>query len=382
MPVCRSLGRAGIPVHGALSTPDEPLRDSRYCHGFCEPVAGEPLQETWLRWLLGAAPAPAVVLATSDDGLEVMARHRSELEERGYLLGEQDDDVVLAMLDKQRTYSIARAAGVATPDTHTVRSEADMGPELDRFEYPCGLKPVHGHLFAQLAPEKGKVLVVADRAELERKLRRMLSLGLEMQVTELVPGGDDSLVAYFTYMDESGEPLMHFTNRKLRQQPIHFGVGTYVVGEWLPDVAEQGLRFLRGAELRGIAHVEFKRDARDGSLKLIECNHRFNLAIGLLCASGLDLPLFAYERALGRPGPSLDSPRFGLRLLHPLPDAVAFLHYRAAGELSTRRWLRSLAHRQHFSLWARDDPLPSLRAHARAAAALPAHLTRRPEPAA
>jgi predicted ATP-grasp superfamily ATP-dependent carboligase len=95
-------------------------------------------------------------------------------------------------------------------------------------------------------------------------------------------------------------------------------------------------------------------------LKLIECNHRFNLGVGQLCAAGFDLPLLAYERALGRPGPKLDEVRYGVRLWHPVPDFRAFLDYRRAGELSTWQWLRSLAHRQSFSLWAIDDPLPSL----------------------
>lgn len=191
----------------------------------------------------------------------------------------------------------------------------------------------------------------------------MLALGLAMQVTEIVRGGDDRIVAYFTYLDEGGQPLMHFTNRKLRQLPIHFGVGCYVVGEWMPDVAKLGLRFVQEIGLRGIAHVEFKRDVRDGQLRLIECNHRFNLAIGLLCASDLDLPLFTYERLLGRSGPSLDSPRYGLRLWHPVPDFRAFLAYRAAGELTGRAWVRSILHRQRFSVFDWRDPLPSVVAH-------------------
>ena len=50
-----------------------------------------------------------------------------------------------------------------------------------------------------------------------------------------------------------------------------------------------GLALFGHAGLRGVANVEFKRDPRDGRLKLIECNARFTAANGLLTASGIDL---------------------------------------------------------------------------------------------
>ncbi|HEX7059066.1 MAG TPA: hypothetical protein VF176_04375 [Solirubrobacterales bacterium] len=359
VPVARSLGRAGIAVH-AIGAPGDPVKHSRYCRGY-EPVApGDTMQDRWLEWLLERAPRPAVVLPCADDGIELVARNRGMLAEHGLQSVEGDDGVMLAMLDKHRTYEIAERAGVATPRTHTVRARADMGEALDPFEYPCGLKPIHGHEFAQRSGIKAKVIVVKGREQLDSTLERLIDLDLAMQVTEIVPGPDDNLLGHFAYMDSQGKPAGQFTNRKLRQHPIHFGVGAYIVAERAPDVAEAGMRFLREAGLRGVAHVEFKRDARDGQLKLIECNHRFNLGIALLCNSGFDLPLLAYNRVVGLAGPSLDSPRYGLHQWHPVPDARAFLAYRRAGELTTWGWLRSLAHRQCFSLFALDDPMPSL----------------------
>lgn len=126
-----------------------------------------------------------------------------------------------------------------------------------------------------------------------------------MLVTELIPGGDDQLVGYNGYLDEHGHPLVHWTDHKLRQSPVHFGVGSYVDSTWEREVLELGLRLLHRVGYRGFAHVEFKRDARDGRLKLIECNPRFSLAVGLSRASGLDVPLFTYRRLVGEPAPSL-----------------------------------------------------------------------------
>ena len=48
-----------------------------------------------------------------------------------------------------------------------------------------------------------------------------------------------------------------------------------------------------------MGNVEFKRDTRDGRLKLIECNHRFTAANELVRRAGIDLARIAYDRACG-----------------------------------------------------------------------------------
>ena len=181
----------------------------------------------------------------------------------------------------------------------------------------------------------------------------MNELGLEVMVTEIVPGGDDRLLSYCGYLDERGELLTEFTFRKIRQFPPQFGLGCYVVSDWNPEVAETGLRFLRGIGLRGLFHVEFKRDSRDDQLKLIECNHRFTIE---LVFSPTNLPLLTYNRLLGRPLPSPGPYRTGKRLWNPVEDTKAARSYRRHGELSWSQWLRSLLHLQQLHAFRWDDP--------------------------
>jgi predicted ATP-grasp superfamily ATP-dependent carboligase len=52
---------------------------------------------------------------------------------------------------------------------------------------------------------------------------------------------------------------------------------TYHVTDWNEEVAGVGLQLCTGVGIQGIANPEFKRDALGGRLKLVECNHRFNL---------------------------------------------------------------------------------------------------------
>lgn len=138
-------------------------------------------------------------------------------------------------------------------------------------------------------------------------------------------------------------------------------MNSYMVTRWRPDVADAGLHFLRGVGMRGMAHVEFKEDPRDGTLKLIECNHRFVNCQEVIRRAGLDVAAFAYHRALGDAPAKLDGWREGVRLWSPLPDFRSARQYRDEGKLTWRSWARSLCHPHvHTPYAALDDPRPSV----------------------
>jgi D-aspartate ligase len=354
--VARTLGAAGVAVDVLAGAPGA-VAKSRHCRRYVA-ASGPDVQARWLRWLEREGPRGAVLLPCQDDGVELVARHRAELVELGYRPIEGDDDVMLAMLDKEATYERARAVGVPTPSTVRIRGAADVPVAVERVGFPCAVKPVHSHLWQRHF--RAKLVVAGDEASLRACLARAGALGLEVIVTEIVPGADDQFVSYYSYLDEAGRPLFHFTKRKLRGYPIHFGLWTYQVVEWHPDVAELGLRFFSGIGLRGVGNVEFKRDARDGRLKLIECNHRFTAANELVRRAGVDIARLAYGRGAGVELAAVRPVREGMRHWSPW-DIAGFLAYRAAGELSTAAWLASLRP-AHVGALRWDDPMPSVAA--------------------
>ncbi|HWM54248.1 MAG TPA: hypothetical protein VNO20_02515 [Solirubrobacterales bacterium] len=359
--VARSLWDAGIQVH-VLDRRDSPARVSRHRTSFVD-VGGPDMQDRMLDWL-DTAPDGAVVLAGSDDGLELIARHGAELAQRGLRPMEADGEVLLTMLDKQRTYELADAHGIGTPNTIALRTAADVEEIADELSYPCMLKPNHAHLFRLRAESNVKALVIGSPAELRTEFGRLQEAGIEMLVTEVICGPSDEFVSYFGYLDETGVPLVRFTKCKIRQHPPGFGLGTYHASTHDPEVAELGQRFLEAVGMRGLGNVEFKRDGRDGQLKVIECNARFTASNEVIRRAGIDLPLFAYNRLVGRPTPPVDSYRDDVRLWEPINDTRAFLVYRRRGELTLPAWLRSIAHRQHFPVARLSDPLPAIVRHA------------------
>jgi hypothetical protein len=86
----------------------------------------------------------------------------------------------------------------------------------------------------------------------------------------------------------------------------------------------------------------------------------FTFATELVHHSGVDLARIAYSRALGLPVEPVKEYRVEARMWHPIEEARSALVVRRVGELTLRRWLRSVSHRQHFPLWSWRDPVPSL----------------------
>jgi predicted ATP-grasp superfamily ATP-dependent carboligase len=361
--VARSLSSIGVEVT-ALGEPDAQVRHSRSCHAFAAPGRDA---DGWLDWLRSEGPAGAVVLACSDEGLELVARNRAELVDLGYRPMEANDEAVLAMLDKHRTYVLARDAGVATPDFALPRTADDLAEAASRISFPCVLKPLRSHVFRTRFPGRGKLVVARDGAALRREWETLAGGGVDAIVSEIVPGPDSSIASLYTYVPDEGGPIFELVLRKLRQHPPGFGDGCYRISEWDPEVAELGRRFFAAAGVRGLAYVEFKRHADTSELVLIECNHRFGAANELVRLASGDPALLTYRRALALAVPATGPRRDGVRLWHPADDLRALLAYRRRGELSTAAWARSLLHRQHVPVFRWDDPLPTVAYHLRGA---------------
>jgi D-aspartate ligase len=212
-----------------------------------------------------------------------------------------------------------------------------------------------------------KFLVAGNCAELTNAFREVYEAQMEMLLVEQIDGPDSQLCSYYTYLDESGEPLFDFTKRIIRRWPVGMGAACYHITDDVPHVRELGLRLFRHVGLRGLANIEFKLDPRDGELKLIECNARFTAANGLLADCGLDLATFVYERLIGLNPTAPRQLRTSMRLWYPLEDFRAFRQMRRRGELGVAEWLISICHRQTLPFFRCSDPWPSLVAESRRA---------------
>jgi predicted ATP-grasp superfamily ATP-dependent carboligase len=174
---------------------------------------------------------------------------------------------------------------------------------------------------------------------------------------ERIPGGDDCLWTVGSYVDAGGRALGVFCGRKLLQAPR--GAGTCRVGEavWDGTAVEGALRLLVELGFHGISQVEYKRDPRDGSLRLMEVNARLWQWHSLASDCGVDLVVQAYRDAIGLPVPALTSEHAGRRRWVAL---VRHLRESRREHLGMRRTLSPL--RPPFSepVFSLRDPMPGV----------------------
>jgi predicted ATP-grasp superfamily ATP-dependent carboligase len=362
--ITRSLGRAGIKVY-ALNEPDSHVRYSRFCHRCVEFPWSHDNAAEWARFLLGSASnhlRGSVVLAACDNAIEMLIEHREQLASK-FLLDESNPQAQQQMLNKLDTYQQARAAGVPVPHFWVAENPENLKDLKSELIFPLIVKPLLSHFVPRFGGKK--FVLVRNFEELEGIYRKIGDTRIATVLMEHIPGPDDRLCSYYTYLDEDSQPLFHFTKRIIRRFPVGMGTGCYHVTDWNPEVRDVALPLFQYVKLRGLANAEFKRDERDGKLKLIECNARFTAANCLVAASGFDLPLFVYNRLVGRPQAPLVKYRTGMRLWYPVDDFKAFRELHARGEMTWGRWLASLCHRKMLPFFRWDDPRPTLAAGVR-----------------
>ncbi|HEX5632505.1 MAG TPA: ATP-grasp domain-containing protein, partial [Gemmatimonadales bacterium] len=112
-----------------------------------------------------------------------------------------------------------------------------------------------------------------------------------------------------------GETRAVFAHRRLREKPPSGGVSVLsesVAAE--PDLVAQSRRLLDAFGWRGVAMVEYKRDAATGVPYLMEINGRFWGSLQLAVDAGVDFPSLLVDCAQGAPPAAPPAFRVGRRL--------------------------------------------------------------------
>lgn len=354
--VTRNLARHGIEVV-IVNYPNRPVRFSRwarYIH-----LDDDPSPIAWEQFLVSPKSdhlRGSVLLACSDDAISIIINNHAALS-RKFLLEESEPAIRRDLLDKFSTYQHARKAGIPTVGYWLFRSSAELEKSIAELPFPLIMKPLYS---PQASLLKSKATLIPDSVTLVRQCGYAASQGVGVVLMEYIAGGDDKSCSYYTYMDENGTPLINFTKRILRRYPMNQGGATYHITEWIPEAAELGIRFFRHVGLRGVGHIEFKRDGRDGQLKIIEANARFTAADVIVSESGINLALFTYNRLVGRPQEAPTQYKTGLVLCHPVEDFQAFLELRKRHEITWLEWIRDVARSNKLPYFDWRDPGPSI----------------------
>lgn len=354
----RELGRAGVPVLG-VSREWQPGCTSRYLAGcIVEPDEARRLQRLMAHFPAGTPKA--VLVPTSDQDIEFIARHADTLSQRFVFQASYATEAVQTLLTKERFYALCEAEGVAYPRLWRCLPH-ELAGLRDRIAYPCMVKPSRIHDVKNLmAGQKG--WIAEDAAAFDRLGATIPAGAGVLLLQEIVPGPESAITLHATYVDRAGAFRQPISARKLRQYPPGFGSASRVVSEPQDEARDLAQRLLRALDYRGIAAAEFKRDPRDGRLKAIEINARPSLWFALATDAGQRLTLAAYHDLAGT-GQSLPetAQTDGVVWRYALKDMYSALFYRLRPgfvlpppDITVGVGVRARVH----PVFASDDPRP------------------------
>ncbi len=262
----------------------------------------------------------ALIIESGDYMAVALSKHRQELS-KYYRLVTPEWEMLRRYIEKDQLYALADECGVPCPLTYSLTSPRETEEIADQVRYPCILKPVNSVAFVSHFGKKN--ISVGDQHALICEFKKCFDAGLNVVVQEVIPGPDSALERLQTYVDTNGRLSARFFNNKLRQNPPQFGVmrvGFSTARN--PEVEVLAERLLKHGHYRGYASIEFKRDARDGKLKLMEVNVRMPRNGMLAIASGVNFPWHIYSDLVKNQQLYLEDYTFGLYWIELLPELL------------------------------------------------------------
>lgn len=356
--VVRSLGRYGIPVW-VLRHGDQLLATlSRYNHRTLSWPSQD--EEEKVNFLVSLADREDirdwVLFPTGDEGAALVARHHKTLGEH-FQLTTPPWGVLQWLYDKRLTYRLADSVGVDHPWTlYPANGEQVAASECP---YPVILKPAYSSSYNRFTASKA--WRVDNREQLLARYdeaKTLVDPGALM-IQELIPGRGESQFSY-TALCQDGRVIASLTARRTRQIPMDFGrASTFVETVDDPTTSAASVRLIEALRYTGIVEVEFKRDHRDGKLKLLDINPRVWGWHSLCGPAGVDYPYLLWLLTIGEPIPATKAVT-GVRWVRMSTDAPTAIREVLHGRLSFREYVRSIWPPVASAIYASDDPLPGV----------------------
>jgi predicted ATP-grasp superfamily ATP-dependent carboligase len=356
----RILAGRRVPVIGLARDAGHPACRTRVCQRILYCDTGGPALVEALADLVRSLPARAVLFPCHDQAVAVVSAHRAELAQ-WYEAVLPAPSAVELLLDKDRFYDFAVAAGFRVPRLRRLHGPDDAVAAAEALRFPCILKPAR-HSDVWRRHTTAKALRVDTPGDFRAAYQRVRSWTQVLIIQELIPGGDDELYSCNCYFDRAGQLAGSFVARKLRQWPP--GMGSSCLGQEVrnDEVRDETLRLFRLLRYQGLGYVEMKRDPRTGDHYLIEANvGRPTGRSAIAEAGGVRLLEAMYCDALDRPMPADMEQRYqGVKWLDLRHDCQSAWYYWRRGELGITGWLASLRGRKVHAVFSWTDPAPFL----------------------
>lgn len=356
--VGRTLGREGIEVIGLDFKKDIGFYSKYINTQFCpHPKENEGRFIEFLVELAKNYPHKPVLYITSDDFLEIISVHKEQLQK--YLLINMPDVTLLNLIsNKFEQYKLAKKVDVNVPETLLIESKIDIDQVCNNLTFPIFVKGMDATEWRKVFGGSKKGFIYNTQDEFKKASEELLTKKIKIIAQELIKGPDGNHYKFCGYVNKSGKLIAGFCLRKIRQNPVHFGVGCTIESIRNDELMELGKKFFKSISYKGIGSAEFKLEEIDGKLKLIELNPRYWQQNSLAPTCGVNFPLIQYLDLTDQPVDMTFDFKAGIKWVNIYSDFNSYLAYRKESTLNFKQWLKSLKGKKVFSDWAKDDILP------------------------
>ena len=308
----RSLGRAGHEVFSACDFQPTLCSSSRYCNGtdiYPSPVS-DPLGFVRAVHDIVRRRAIDLLMPMTEISTLLLTEHAAGLPSQCRLPFPEVAAVSTAA-DKCQVLKLAGELSVPTPRSIPVSSLQEGIEAAAALGFPVVLKSGRSRVWNGQRWISTSVAYARTRQQLETLLAGIPAEAFPVLAQERIEGPG---VGVFLCCDEQGV-MAAFAHRRIREKPPSGGQSVLSESTVVDPVAfDQAARLLRALHWRGVAMVEFKRDNRDGELRLMEINGRFWGSLQLAIDAGVDFPGLLVDLAEGRRPASLPTYQLGVRL--------------------------------------------------------------------
>jgi predicted ATP-grasp superfamily ATP-dependent carboligase len=362
--IARTLGRHGIDVF-SVSDKRDPVVFSKYCKRSFTADKTRYDKGILKRLLVEIGKSfskRAVVYPTSDLDAVNLAELKDELSD-DYFFVVGAKEAVKTLVNKKKFYKVLSKVGIAHPQTYFPESVKEAHSLETKLDYPIFIRPAITQLFSFAFPKNGKGFLAYSPKELVDYYRLAKQHGIDIMFQEIVPGPPTNSYQLEGYYNVKHNPLCLFARQRLRIWPPDFGNTTLCVSIPIVNLSEEKNsinKLISAIGHNGFASAEFKKDERDGAMKLLEINARPWWHLWLSQSCGVDIALASYLDAIGEAGTIAPREHYelGVKSVYLFGDLMAAADMLRNKKLRFHSWASSLRGVRCDAFLSRDDLSP------------------------
>lgn len=359
--LARILGKRGIDVYLAIDHKDDAIF-SKYCKKSFKATGMEYDKEILKNLLIKIGKSLTkriVVYPTSDLNALYLSELKYDLpDDYHFVVG--DKEPVEILVKKSKFYKALHQSGIRYPVTYFPKDMNDVRQIGTKLTYPVFIRPSITQLFNQKFGHR-KGLIAYSHKELMHYYRLTRKHNIEVMFQEIIHGSASNSYQLEGYYNKNHSPTVLFARQRLRIWPEGFGNTSLCVSISLAKLVkeEQIINdFIKKIGYHGLMSAEFKKDPRNGILKLLEINARAWWFIWLSTRCGADIVFSSYLDAIGENTNHVDEYETGVKSIWLRNDLMASAKAFLSGKLTFQGWIKSLLGVKQFTYFSIEDPSP------------------------